>query len=49
MDPATGKESVISNNLQPVNASSQHLFHGGPSDLELYRGTLYVSDGERWR
>ena len=44
VDPATGKESVISNNLQPVNASSQHLFHGGPSDLELYRGTLYVSD-----
>ena len=43
VDPASGKERTISSNTQPVNASSQ-LFTT-PSDLELYRGTLYVSDG----
>ena len=43
VDPSTGKQTKLSSNDQPVNASSQ-LFDGGVSSAQLYRGTIYVTD-----
>lgn len=43
VDPATGKQTQLSSNDQPINAGSQ-LFGGGPASAHLHRGTFYVSD-----
>jgi Ca2+-binding RTX toxin-like protein len=43
VNPLTGKQSKLSANDQPINAGSQ-FFGGGPSSVQLHRGTFYVSD-----
>jgi Ca2+-binding RTX toxin-like protein len=43
VDPATGKETKLSANDQPINASSQ--FFSEPASVHLYRGSYYVADG----